>query len=348
LAVFFVKIKRGGEGVKLKLLLAGLIVAGATVGGLYAVENFLLADREEPVSGEAENGDHAAVSTPEAVYIPPPPSDSSRRPSIDPDEPIAEGTASDKSYSVVFEDRAAGLRFETFPAALRHAKDNGAREIIFTGTNIILWEDKPLGESARIRNVPLINQNPELPRGCEVTALAMLINFRGIAADKMDLAEEIAKDPTPAAWVDGRKHFGNPNTGFVGDMYSLGSGANDGLGVYHGPIYDLLLNYFPDTAVDLTGIEFADMLSFVERGNPVWIIITSRFRPLYASDFEVWDTPAGEISVTYRMHSVLITGFDENYIYFNDPWGVEEVRGRTEFAAAWVQMGRQAVTAAGR
>jgi uncharacterized protein YvpB len=116
------------------------------------------------------------------------------------------------------------------------------------------------------------------------------------------------------------------------------------LGVYHGPVFDLLSEHFPDTAVNLTGIEFNEILTFVERGNPVWIIITSVFRPLVPDDFETWITPVGEITVTYRMHSVLITGFDENFIYYNDPWGFEEVRGRADFAAAWEQMGRQAVT----
>lgn len=34
-----------------------------------------------------------------------------------------------------------------------------------------------------------------------------------------------------------------------------------------------------------------------------------------AAAFEVWDTKSGEVSITYREHSVVIVGYDENHIY---------------------------------
>ncbi len=33
-----------------------------------------------------------------------------------------------------------------------------------------------------------------------------------------------------------------------------------------------------------------------------------------AAAFEVWDTKSGEVSITYREHSVVIVGYDENHI----------------------------------
>ena len=40
-------------------------------------------------------------------------------------------------------------------------------------------------------------QHPELPSGCEVTSLAMLLNFSGLKIGKMDLVPIMPRDPTP-------------------------------------------------------------------------------------------------------------------------------------------------------
>ena len=45
----------------------------------------------------------------------------------------------------------------------------------------------------KIQNVKCIAQNPELPRGCEVTSLAMMLNYNGINVSKMELAKEVKK-----------------------------------------------------------------------------------------------------------------------------------------------------------
>src|SRR5690606_20217062 len=95
-------------------------------------------------------------------------------------------------------------------------------------------------QSSVLIDAPHIKQMPELPRGCEVTSLAMLLAFAGIYVDKMTLAKEIKRDPTPYKKIGDQITFGNPYDGFVGDMYSF---DNPGLGVYHGPITELANKY---------------------------------------------------------------------------------------------------------
>lgn len=192
-------------------------------------------------------------------------------------------------------------------------------------------------------NTPLIRQYPELPRGCEVASLAMLLNYAGVNVDKLKLAKDVKKDPSKYEVIDGRTYFGNPDYGFVGDMYSL---DNPGFGVYNGPIYDLLENYLPGQSINLTGRKFRDLFYFLNKEIPVWVIINTKFAELRQSEFVVWYTSYGPIQATYRQHAVLLTGYDSKYVYFNDPLAWEQ-NSRIEidqFERAWFQMGSQAVS----
>ena len=198
-------------------------------------------------------------------------------------------------------------------------------------------------QAEMLLEVPLILQNPELPRGCEVTSLAMLLQYAGVSVDKMTLAREIKKDPTPYQVKKGKVYFGNPYNGFVGNMYTL---REPGYGVYHGPVRELLEKYLPGRTIDLTGCAFEEILLFISEGVPVWVVANATFAPLAASEFQTWHTPQGPMEITYREHAVLLTGYDAEYVYFNDPLSsVENKRAsRPKFTAAWEQMGCQAVT----
>lgn len=180
---------------------------------------------------------------------------------------------------------------------------------------------------------------PELPRGCEVTSLAMLLQYAGISVDKMTLAKEINTVP----FRDQNGVHGNPNVGFVGDMYSLN---NPGYGVYHSPIANLAESYLPGRIVDLTGQNIDSVYNMINQGSPVWVITNSRFASLPDSQFSVWNTPTGSVQITYREHSVLVVGYDDNYVYINDPLADQSYKAvsRSSFEESWVQMGKQAVS----
>jgi uncharacterized protein YvpB len=190
-------------------------------------------------------------------------------------------------------------------------------------------------------SVQIMKQLPELYNGCEVTSLSMLLNYAGHPVGKLELARNIRKDPTPEQVDASGKtiRWGNPNTGFVGDV----TGDRRGYSVYHGPISDLLDQYLPDRAVDLTGESFETLLNTVANGKPVVVWVTEDFAP--TEDWVSWDSPSGNVRATFSEHCVLLTGYDEQKITLNDPLdGQRKQVNRANFQGAWEQLGQQAVT----
>lgn len=194
-------------------------------------------------------------------------------------------------------------------------------------------KNNPIPKS-RILDVPLLNQMsaPRLYNGCEVTSLAMMLNYHGIQVTKNELAQKLPN--VPLTYSNGLR--GNPNDGFVGDMAN-----GPGLSVYHGPIAQLAGQY-SDKVEDLSGKDVTEIYRKVGNGLPVWIITTTHLTPV--NNFQTWNTKHGKISVTFSVHSVVVTGYDEKYVYVNDPYGTKNRKvDRTNFEKAWKQMGSQAV-----
>ncbi|HOQ15832.1 MAG TPA: C39 family peptidase [Defluviitaleaceae bacterium] len=233
--------------------------------------------------------------------------------------------------------------YDSFADAVFVAREKENSVIYFKNNGNIIWSKTEKLQNNVLLDVPVILQYPELPRGCEVTSLAMLLNYAGIEVDKIELAKKIKKDETPFSIKGNRVYFGNPNDGFVGDMYSLKA---PGLGVFNGPVEELMKEYLPDETINLTGCEFEDLFHFISRGYPVWAITNTMYVKLDNSEFEIWMTPNGPVEITYKLHAVVITGYDENNIYLNDPfYNQKNIKVNKErFKESWNQLGRQAIS----
>jgi uncharacterized protein YvpB len=199
----------------------------------------------------------------------------------------------------------------------------------------------PPPKASAMLDAPLIKQYPELPSGCEVTSLAMLLQYAGIRKTKLELAAEMKKDDTPIRFGDNGSiaYWGNPDTGFVGDV----TGKTRGFGIYHTALLPLLKTYLPG-AVDLTGKPFEELENQVAAGFPV--VVWNTIDYAVPTQWVEWDSPTGRVKTTFAEHAVLLVGYDEANVYVNDPISGKKGAAveKSQFLAAWEAMGKQALS----
>ncbi|MDF2962952.1 MAG: peptidase C39-like family protein [Paenibacillus sp.] len=240
-------------------------------------------------------------------------------------------------FSILLYAKITGQAWLDESSPIAYAETAGAKQ------PVVLTAAAPPAEPVRsvMLEAPVVRQRPELPSGCEVTSLTMMLQFLGIQKDKMELVSEMKRDPTPLRrGKDGSiAYWGNPNTGFVGEI----TGAAKGFGIYHGALFELQKKYIP-TAADLTGQPFEKLEQQLREGIPsvVWTTINYRV----PDQWVIWDTPIGPIQTTFMEHAVLLVGFDEQHVYVNDPLsGQAKVKiNKAQFLETWEAMGRQALS----
>lgn len=244
-------------------------------------------------------------------------------------------------YIVLSNGSVKGI-FDNITKALTEKGSNYNTYIVKTGSsNQIMYSSNNISQNM-IKGIPVIPQRPELPRGCEVTSLTMLLNYYLTdKVDKMQLADEVRKDTTEYNVIDGMINFGDPHTGFVGDIANV---ANKGYSVYNEPIEDLAKKYIPDNILNITGSDFEDVLYYVGIGHPVWVVSPNIYTKVPNSSTQQWITPKGIREISYTSHSVLVVGFDNRYVYFNDP-SKNMLRKITisNFRNGWESIGKQAI-----
>ncbi len=256
---------------------------------------------------------------------------------------IAEPIFDEAKQYLVTVNKGKSVQFGNINEALAYANENKNLEskVYFVANDKLIWSfDDKISTDTTIK-LDNIQQLPELLRGCEVTSLSMLLNAGGIEVDKMELADKVRKDTTKRQKIDGEIYWGSPYNGFVGDPYNPKAW---GYGVYNQPIYDLAAEYIPNNVVNISGCDFSLVERFVSQGYPVWVIITGEYALLPESSFQKYITKYGEVTLTQREHSVLVTGFDSDYVYINDPLAVMNRVEKNNFIDSFNQMGNQAIS----
>ena len=178
-----------------------------------------------------------------------------------------------------------------------------------------------------------IDQNPELPNGCEITSAAIVLNYLGFEVDKVTLAEEYLPRCVPYWEADPRVEFmGNPEDELA--FYCLPGAVVTAVNDY---LEDVDAGY---TAVDISGAAVEELYQWVAGGYPVLVWTTRAFsEPLYNDTFLL---PDGGRPYS-NSHCLVLTGYDDDTCYLADPMLEVETVERERFAESYLERGQYAV-----
>lgn len=170
-----------------------------------------------------------------------------------------------------------------------------------------------------IKNVPYIDQTANWPTGCESVSTVMLLQYLGL-----DISMETFVTYLPKYPLIQKNDFligADPNEYFIGspdDPHSFGC--------YAPVIVDTVNRIFkewnqPYLAVNLSGQTTEELLeTYISQDMPVIYWTTIDLKESYIGP--TWQIKEKGSPFTWRSneHCMLLTGYDETYLYLHDPW----------------------------
>lgn len=167
-------------------------------------------------------------------------------------------------------------------------------------------------------DLPVLLQKPELPNGCEITALTSLLNFAGYTVDKVALSDGfLPKEPFYKK--DNKVYGADPNVAFSGDPKDPG-----GWFVYAAPTVKAGKEYINSVSgkhdvLDLTGSTEETIMSYVKEGIPIAIWATT---DMNVANFGYgWYLKENDtfFNAATNLHCMVIYGFIDDKLYVMDP-----------------------------
>lgn len=197
--------------------------------------------------------------------------------------------------------------------------------------------------------VPLVNQKPNYPTGCEAASCTMLLKYYGYDITLAKMVNTIPRENLRT--VDGKRYGPRITEKFVGDPRSSYTNSNPGYGAFAPVVTKSLNNVIQNQhgkhkAVNKTGATFSELLSFLDEGKPV--IVWSTYNMQTPKTVNAWyiATPTGPEYFSYPRgtHVCVLIGYDAKNIYLADPYGAtNKTFSRSAFNDKYKLLGRQAV-----
>ncbi len=205
--------------------------------------------------------------------------------------------------------RIDGLCYGRCTVMVKNADDPRYRSV---PVSVTVPSKLPAGRA--VLKAPLIRQLPELPTGCEITSLAMAINYYGIKIKKTALADSFL-EKGEYRQSDFRKVFvGNPR-----EQKAYGCYADVIVNSAHKYLSTIKTRSFK--VINLTGCGPETLYSYIDMGFPVIVWATGRMNPV--TEGPTWTDKETGKTITWlgNEHCLLLTGYDLElgYVYMNDP-----------------------------
>lgn len=197
--------------------------------------------------------------------------------------------------------------------------------------------------TSRTLEVETIYQTPELPTGCEITALTMALRYAGYPVSKTAMAKDYLPKSSNWYYVGSKKYGPDFRKVFSGDPFT-----NSGCVCSAPAIVAAADSYLTHVngshrAQDLTGTEPEELYSFVLQGTPVvvWVTIEMADRTVsggwYVAETEEY------LEWSKMDHCAVLIGVDEDHVIFNDPITGRVTYSKARFESVYEQRGNQAV-----
>lgn len=200
--------------------------------------------------------------------------------------------------------------------------------------NIPVFTQLAVGTGKKIESFQPICQYPELPTGCEMTSLAMVLNYNNVATDKCDLSDNYL-DKGPVGTVD----F---HVAFEGDPRDENS-----YGCYAPVVVNTANRYLGSEqsglkASDISGAELEDLFKYIDLNIPVIVWGTQDCREGYYS--VTWNVDGKELTWFTPEHCMVLTGYDDSMVWVSDPiYGDVRSYDRAVFKNRYDSLQKQAV-----
>lgn len=237
---------------------------------------------------------------------------------------------------------------EETDVALMSIEEADAEEEVDAGAEVNVEEadaEEPQAIAAsQIEDFPLVLQNPELPTGCEITALTMVLNHYGFEADKIEMAGHYLPKTNAGTYYgeEGLRYGNDMENFFIGNPFAT-SGVICGIGALETAAEGYLQDH--DSTLkpnDITGETPEELYSRVADGQPVLVLVT-----IYMADrreAQGWYTQEGNwVDWSRNDHGAVLIGYTETGVTIADPISGIVEYPREDFESVYRSRGQRAM-----
>ena len=197
--------------------------------------------------------------------------------------------------------------------------------------------------SYHIKNVPYLNQiSLGYPTGCEAVSAAMLLKYKGYDVSAQNIIDNTRNGSKKYKAENGLWYGANPFEEFVGHpSRGLSKGS---YGVFAKPITEAMQVYAGSRVKNISGVSENELFNQVSKGNPVVVWCVKNGGNLTQGVTWNYEDGSGTFQELVGEHCAVLIGYDENYVYLNDPSAGKNVKqSRSKFISNWKTLFSQAI-----